>query len=651
MKQTVSLIIFSLISLITFGQDDPILFSVQDNQVRLSEFNYIYNKNNGDKADYSEESLQNYMDLYVKFKLKVERAKEMGLDTVTTLNNELAGYRKQLANSYLVDKEVANKLIEEVQNRMKTDRRVSHIFIPAEHKGNAEKITRAKEKISNIQRKLSLGQDFAELARTESEDKASGMKGGDLGYYTAPLPPGFYEFENQLYNTKLNGVSKTIRSKMGFHILKITDERPARGEMEVAHILLRKKKNGKLVENVKEQTQSVYDKLKGGADFDELAKTLSEDKNTAQNGGYLGFFGINQFEGSFEDAAFAIKSDGAYSQPIETKIGWHVIKRISKRDNSNPEEVQKRIKSKIAKSDRNEIAQIAMIEDIKTASGYKEDQQLLKQFVGKLGEDFYTYKWQVPQIVNGELVSFGDQKHQLSEFVEFAKKQTRERLRFNRAKPYKDAVSELFELFVKEKALAYEEATLEEKYPDFKALMREYKEGILLFEATKLEVWDKASQDTVGLNAFYESNKSNYKWKERAMLSTWKIKSSDSKLAKKIFKSAQKSSAEEVLKTYNENNVELVSVKEELLEAGHEDLANMKLKSGESSSMIYDDEKQITHFKTISKVMGASQKSLNEARGYIIADYQDNLEKDWIKQLREKYDVNIDDKVFKSLIK
>jgi len=304
---------------LSYGQDaDPILFTVGDDEVRVSEFQYIYEKNNADKADYSKASIDEYLNLYEIFKLKVHKARENGLDTIKTLQKELEGYRKQLANSYLKDKEISSRLVEEVYKRSQKDIEVSHIFIAAEPKASSEKILNAENMINDIHGKLKRngGSGFKGMAKTLSEDKVSSKKDGYLGYYTAPLPDGFYQFENAMYATPKGQISAPFRSKMGYHLIKVTDIREARGEMEIAHILVRKSEKGTLRVNATEKSDSVYKLLKAGKSFEALAKDFSDDKKTNTKGGYLGFFGVNQYEKAFEDAAFALKNDGDYSAPI-----------------------------------------------------------------------------------------------------------------------------------------------------------------------------------------------------------------------------------------------------------------------------------------------------------------------------------------------
>jgi len=242
MRKLSYLICFFLASNLCAQTADPILFSVADNDVHLSEFKYIYEKNNADKADYSAQSVEEYLELYKKFKLKVHRARQLGLDTVKTLQKELEGYRKQLAATYLKDKEISQRLVDEVVERYTEDREVSHIFVASADKSSMEAKEKAEKKINDIYSKLiqNKGAGFMEMAKSLSEDKVSSKNNGYLGFYTSPLPDGFYEFENAMYTTPVGGFSKPFKSKMGYHILQVSQARSARGEMEIAHILIRK---------------------------------------------------------------------------------------------------------------------------------------------------------------------------------------------------------------------------------------------------------------------------------------------------------------------------------------------------------------------------------------------------------------------------
>jgi len=641
--------LLAICSTVLVAQNDPVLFTVEDLPVHVSEFDYIYNKNNGDGADYSKKSLEEYLDLYVKFKLKVQRAKELQLDTIKELNKELEGYRKQLADSYLVDKEVSHRLVEELHKRKQTDRKISHILVAVGEKVSDQVLETAEKRINEAKQRLDKGEKWDDVCVQVSDDKNSSTKGGLLGFYTAMMPKGFYAFENAMYNTELGKYSDVFRTKVGFHILKVHEERPGYGEMEIAHILTRKSNKGSTMKKAKVKIDSAYHKIKQGGSFEEVARTYSEDANSRNKGGYLGFAGINRYDPIFEGAAFALKNNGDVSSIIETSVGYHIIKRISKRDNADFDRSKNLLQNLVSKDDRYTIARKALISSIKEEAGFTENANALKTFVSKLDKEFYSFKWVEPEIADVELFKLGNQKAMMmSDFSAFCKKSTRERLKFKKTTPFDESVDQLYLNFIEAKALEYEESNLENKYPEFKALMREYEEGILLFEITKQEVWDKASSDTTGLEAYFNDNREKYKWKERVEVEEYEVYSEDTKLVKEIYKFAQKNSKDEVLASYNEDK-KFVKAVNRTYEKGDKAMDQMKWKAGESSELKSDNNK--TKFTIVRKVLEPGYKKINESRGYIIADYQDKLEKDWIALLKNKYTVKIVDTVFSSLIK
>ena len=650
MRLFLSVLVIVCFSNLSYSQNsDPILFSVEDNQVRVSEFDYIYNKNNGDGADYKKSSLQEYLDLYLKFKLKVQRAKELKLDTIVSLQKELAGYRRQLADTYLVDKEVQSKMIDEVFERMQSDRRIAHIHVALPDKASEEATNRASTKIRMIKDLLDSGEEWDKTALENSEDKLTRLEGGDMGYFTSMLPSGFYAFENAMYNTSIGSYSDIVRTRIGYHIIKVLDERPARGEVEVAHIFLKKRKDAKQVDLSKMKIDSVYQMLTDGGDFDELAKKYSDDKKTVSKGGYIGWFGIKRYDISFEDQAFGLTNPGDFSKVFETGAGYHIVKLLNKRNFESFKRVKGRIENKLAKDDRISIAKKALVEEIKQEANFKPNTEALAEIVDSIDETFFSFKWKVPAIMESTLFQFGNKDIMNRSFLDYCKKNTRKRLAFKKTKPIKEAVDELYESFVGQKALEFEESNLENKYPEFKALMREYEEGILLFEITKREVWDKASKDTIGLQNFYAANKDKYQWEKRMKVWEVDVKSRDSKLLKDIRKSMKSNTREELLAEYNTKDNQLINVKEKTYEKSDENKPKLKWKENHAEKIENGDGTTVIYM--VKEIMEARHKELNEARGYIIADYQDQLESDWIAMLNEKYTVNIDDQVFKSLIK
>lgn len=632
------------------GQDNPILFSVGDDQIKLDEFNYIYTKNNGDKADYSKESIDEYMDLYIKFKLKVQEAKSLGLDKDPVLMKELEGYRRQLADNYLADQEVTEKLLTEVWERKQEDRKVSHLFMSIP-KGSSEKekltiLNKAKD----LRKRMDSEETFRLMAKQFSEDKNSAKLEGQLGYYTAMLPEGFYELENVIYSTPVGEISQPVSSALGVHIIRIDGVRPARGEMEIAHILIRKTKNGDPVKNAKAKADSIYQLLNEGAAFNDLAKKVSDDKQTAHKSGYLGFFGINQYEKSFEDAAFAIGKDGTFSKPIQTKIGYHIIKRISKKDYTDYNTTKRSIQAKIKKRSRYITAKNSLIDQIKVDSELKENKEELNKFISSLDDTFLTYKWSPNSLPPTELLSFKNgMTSTLSDFGGFLKKNSKERLRIKKDLPIEEAVNSLYEKFVNDQVMVYEESNLENKYPEFKALMREYNEGILLFEVTKQNVWDKASADTSGLKAFYEDHKQNYNWKDRAVVQVFSMQGADKKLMKDIIKYAKKKSIREIQQKYSDKLK--LTVERKTYEEDHHSVKGLKFKAGEIGATAIDESTRSGQFMKVAEIIPSGPKTLDDAKGYILADYQDFLEKEWVANLRAKYPVKTNEENIKSIIK
>lgn len=652
--------IITLVLLVALGQPllllaqqqkDPVLFTVGDTPVHLSEFTYIYSKTNGQNADFSQKSLEEYLDLYVRFKLKVQEARQMQVDTIPSLKVELAGYRKQLADSYLIDREVTDKLVRELYERAKQDVDVSHIFVQIGEVGinpMPEDSVAAYAKIMNIRKRLDQGETFEKLVQELSEDEGANSRNGNIGWLTAPLPNGFYDLENAIYNQPIGKPGKPVRTRLGYHIAVVNRRRPARGEVEVAHVLARAQEGN--FEAAKARIDSAYAALQQGRSFEEVTGNFSDDKTTADRGGYLGIFGIGRYEKAFEDAAFALDKDGAYTAPIRTSIGWHIIRRISKREIQPFETEKTRLETKIKQDSRFDLARVAMLERIRRENDFKVYSQVLQNFVNAQDSAaFFSFRWKA-NMDDPEQTIFTlgtDTRATLGEFVDFMNRAVGKRIRYN-DQGVATAVQGLYQEFLNDACLRFEEAHLEEKYPEFRSLMREYEEGILLFEATKMVVWDRASQDTVGLEAFYETVKERYQWSERARINTFKIVPESRVKVNEIYTYAQTHTPEETLNHFNTAEQTIVTVEEKTIErkAG---TTNVWI-PGEVGRLQINRDGTGT-FDKIMEVIPPKLKTLQEARGYIIADYQDYLERQWVETLRKQYPVVIQQQVLKSLIK
>ncbi len=650
-KQSFILLLALLMcSTTTYAQpNDDILFTVGDDmEVPVSEFKYIYAKTNADEADFSKESLDEYLDLYKKFKLKVRKAREMGLADKPAFAKELNTYRLQLSATYLTDKEVSEKLVREAYERSKEDVEIQHIMIKTID-NDAEK---AYEKIMDIKRELEGGADFETIARKKSQH-ASRKSGGKLGYITVLQLPDFYDIESAAYNTPVGQISEPVLTATGYHLINPISRRPARGEIDAAHILIRMTDKMKDEEKTAAEAKirELYKQLKAGADFATLARANSDDKITSNNGGTIPRFGINTYEPIFEDAAFGIKNDGDMTEPFKSSLGWHIIKRIGKPDMSSLDAAKPVLLSKVKKDTRFKAAENAVTERIKSEAGFKFDEANKSDAINTLGNDpnLLKHNWKVPKTADKRpLFMMGEETATVNDFHLFMIRERNARLQMKRSGAKKVAEI-MLDQFIAEQALEYEKTKLEDKYPEFKALMREYEEGILLFEATKQEVWDKASKDEEGLKAFYEKNKTNYVWEDRAKITTYTINTTDPKVLAKVNRLARKKSAAAVAAKINKK-AELVTTEESTVERGSNPvLKNLAWQKGSLASPIVENNKAM--LIKVEEVLPPEQKPFDKARGYVVADYQEELEKRWVADLAQQFPIKVNQEVFRKLVK
>ncbi len=633
-------------------QEDPTLFSINSNPVKVSEFLYIYGKNNGKEADYSKKSLEEYLALYKKFKLKVAKAKMMRLDTLQELKEELHMYQQQVSNSYIMDKEVTDQLIREIYARQKKDILVKHIFFqfppnnpPQDTQATYLRAMKAYEALQN-------GVPFGKVVQENSDDRTNINHSGDLGYVTAILPDGFYEIENTIYQLPIGGISRPVKSNSGYHILRVDDIRPARREIEIAQILIKKPTERPQDQNNKVTALKVYSMIQSGADFNQMVQTFSDDAATKAKDGYIGFVGINQFEKDFEDSVFALQKDGAISAPIESRLGWHIIKRISVKEELPYPQAKEKIKIQLESDSRYQYARNRVLERIKSLNGFMMNEANIQKFISALPPEFTSFSWEVsPDLPDVELFRLGNSVFRSMTFAHYLKNNTEERLQYANGTAPALVIPAILNKYINEKVIEFEQSHLSEAYPEFKNLMREYEEGILLFEITRQSVWDKASTDTIGLKAFYEKNKTNYKWNERALVNEIFIKSTDELVIKPIYEYVRNNSIEKTIKKFNKKNPELVSYEKDYVEKESEDMKSLSWIANYITPYSSDQEKGVTTWKKIAKILPLSQKTLEESRGYVIADYQDYLEKEWIAQLEKEIKIEVDQQVFNQLIK
>ena len=635
-----------------FAQADKnaVLFSVSGEPVSVADFEYVYTKNNiNNQADYSEKSLRDYLALYENFRLKVKEAEAQKLDTISGLMNELDGYRKQLAKSFLTDKEISDKLLQEAYDRSLKEVNVSHILIKCDENANPQDTLTAYKKALSLRTRLTKNEDFGKLARDFSDDPSAKDNAGEIGWFS--VFQTVYPFETAAFNMKAGELSFPVRTQFGYHIIKLVQTRPAQGEIRTAHLLLKFPQDATEEQRKKVQARidSVYNTITSGSvSFDDAVLTFSEDRTTRNKKGELAWFGTGRMVPEFENAAFALSKDGDVSKPTKTAYGWHIIKRLEKKPIPAFNDVKADLKRKVERDSRSQVAKTILIDRIKKESNFKEFTDAKAEFFKKVDSTLAQGKWHSEELSKSKktLFEIGGKVFTQSDFESYVTKNAKRRTDKNK----ENLLNEYYDNFVSQTVLDFEEGQLENKKPDFKALMKEYRDGILLFELTDRMVWSKAVKDTVGLQAFHDQNKSKYMWGNRVDVVIYNT--TDKKLADAAYKLANKKKDANAIKTKlnKEGAAAKISTIEGKYEKGQYSVVDeIAWNAGTTPVKLLDDSSY--RFIVVKSLVEPEPKTLKEAKGYVVSDYQEYLEKTWIAELRKKYPIVLNESVLKALIK
>lgn len=637
-------------------EKDPVILKVAGENITKSEFLNVYQKNNVNGEVLDRKSLEEYMELYINFRLKVKEAESLGMDTMRSFIDELAGYRKQLAQPYLIDEKMNKTLLEEAYNRKKEDIRASHILIKVDKNASPEDTLAAYKKIMAIRKKAMKGEDFGKLAMENSDDLSArdrmvdgrNMKGnkGDLGYFT--VFDMVYPFETGAYNTKVGDVSMPVRSDFGYHLIKVTDRKPAMGRVQVAHILMRPPANVSADDSIafEQKVMSVYDRIMKGEDFAVLAKEFSDDKSTAAKGGVLPWFGANRMIPEFIKEVSNLKETNQVTKPFKSSFGWHIVKLIDRKDIGTYEDNLNDLKQNLSRSDRAKKSEDALLSRIKNEYKFTQNLKARNEFYKVVTDTIFKAGWNAESAANLKKVMFtlGNHSYTQQDFAQWLSKNQRQAPKEN----INSYVDKLYATFVNQKLMEYEDSQLESKYPEFRLLMKEYRDGILLFELTEQKIWSKASKDTTGLEAFYNNHKQNYMWGQRADASVYTLNTSDKKVLDQFRSLLKKGLTDhELLESINNDSTSILSVDRRKYEKGDNSMVdNAKWNKGETAEIAVDGKTTIVK---INDILAPEPKKLNEARGLVTANYQDYLEQEWIKELRSKYQYEVNQEVLSSI--
>ncbi len=645
-----------------FGQgsiDDKVLVSIADEKIKVEDFMFIYNKNNTQTTMQEPTSIEDYLDLFINFKLKVKEAEELQLDTISEFKNELAGYREQLAKPYFIDEGVNEALLEEAYNRMLKDVRAQHILIMVEQDARPEDTLAAFNKVVQIRQEIIDGMSFEDAAVEYSDDpsakdqeeipgKQRARKGnkGDLGYFT--VFNMVYPFENAAYKTPVGEISQPTRTRYGYHLVKISDKKDALGTAQVAHIYVALGPDITPEEALQkeEKANNIYQKILEGMTFEEAVAEYSEDKGSARNGGKLSKFTCNRVVPEFVLAAESLEVDDI-SAPVETRYGYHILKLISRDTPGTFDEESEGLKKKLLKDERSHLSEEAVIKRIKVEANLKVSDKAKQEYFATVDTSVVNAQYSIDSLLTlgKTIIKLGKTKYTQRDLADYIVNNQRKQANID-----KDVYLEkLFNKFLDEKCLEYENAHLEDKYPEFRALMKEYHDGILLFNLTDEKVWTKAVQDSAGLQEYFNDHRDRYQWEQRVDATIFEIRNPDDVDAVRNIILAHSSNGD-IAKALDNDSITSVTIIPGKFEKGDNKVIEQVEWTGGTTTEVKSDVEKLTSVVRINEVLPAGPKELDEARGIATADYQTYLEQEWVEQLKLKYPVVINDEILRQLV-
>jgi peptidyl-prolyl cis-trans isomerase SurA len=610
------------------------VFSVNGNPVTAAEFIYLYRKNHQNKTeDYTPEKIQEYLDLFVNFKLKVEEARKRGMDTTAAFAKEFQQYKEELRKPYLPDATLTDSLVKLTYNRMKEEVKAAHILINVKPDASPEDTLKAYTRIREIRSKILAGEDFGTAAEQYSEDPSAKTNKGNLGYFTAMQM--VFAFENAAFQTKKGEISQPVRTRFGYHLVKVIDRRPAQGEVEVAHIMLRTGEEKDAVK-VKNAIFEIYDKLQAGVKWEELCKEFSEDPGSKENGGKLRPFGVGAMANvpEFERMAFSLRQPGDISDPFQTQYGWHIMKLERKIPLQPFEEMSSSLKSRVTRDERTQVSKQAMQAKLRKEFLFTENAAAKAKVIATADSSLQKATWKAPVFPRTEkepLFTLLGKNYTASDFLAYAEKHQRP----NTLAPGK-YMEQVYNNYVDACILDKQEEKIVRENPEYSFLVKEYYEGILLFEIMEREVWNKASADSVGQVHYFEAHTADYQAGERVKAALYSsAAAADLEALRPAVQKADEAKIQEMVSAKRIKSESGFYKKDDKAVLGKISWTE-GVHSAENNGMYY--------LAWLKNILPPGPMSFEEARPAVISDYQTYLEKSWIEGLKKKYPVKVNEK-------
>lgn len=611
------------------------LFFINKRPVSSSEFTYLYRKNHQHKPEeFTEEKIDAYLDLFINYKLKVEEAISRGMDTTAKFRKEYQTYRDELLKPYMPDSQVIDSLVRLTYDRLTEEVNASHILIQVAPDAIPTDTMRAYQRIMDARERAIAGEDFGKLAAELSEEPRATETKGNLGYFTAMQM--VFPFEQAAYLTPVGEVSEAVRTRFGYHIVKVLDRRPSSGEIEVSHIMIRTSENVEDA-NARNKIFDIYDRLQKGMNWEELCREYSEDPNSKDRGGKLRPFGVGGMSSvpEFQEMAFSLREPGDISDPVRTPFGWHIIRLESRIPLPPFQEMKASLTQRVSRDERVKISKEALRERMRRDFGFSENTSVKEKLSAGADHTNERSMNALSPVREQTLFMMDNQRYRVADFLSFVKDQ---HVTSPGSSP--QAFEELYERYVDHVQLRLLEERVKRESPDYKWLLKEYYEGILLFEIMEREVWNKAMEDSIGQKKYFDKHAGKYMAGER--------------MAGTIFTTQMDGALDKLRDMLDEERTDIAAfIADNHIRAdsgAFERSDRTVLASVSWAPGLYAATQNGVHYLIqIKKILPPGPETFEEARASVISDYQTFLEDSWISELKRKFGVKVNKKTKKKV--
>lgn len=614
------------------AQNDSVLLSIDNEPIYVKEYERLFSKNADLISDHEEPNIDENLELFIDYLLKVKAAEDQGLDTLSTFTQQYENYRNQLATQHLFNTNISHQLVREAYDRLQYERNIDYILIQLKENASPQDTLKAFQKAMAFKKEVTDGRNFRELALQYSEDPSVKENQGNLGWIN--VFKTVYPFENAAYETEIGEISEPFRSQFGYHVIRVNDERKSSGQVSVAHILIKNKKEQNTQET-KKKIKNIYQKIKDGADFSDIAKQYSEDRGSAKKGGQLKAFKAGDLRyKNFEEIAFNLNKENSLSKPFQTESGWHIIQWRGQSPIGSFEKEKKSLEQKIKRDRRSRIVRDSLVNELQQQYDIKTEGPGLAYFKENVGENFVEKSTE--NLPSGTILQMGESSLSYSLFLEKVKQYKN----LQQKEITVSALDKIYEELKGNMLITHAKHNLDKINIAFANELKDYRNGMLIYDLLQKNVFEK-SDDSVALKEFYLKNRKDFTSKKQYEVLT--VSANRKKDALKARRFLKRGKSTKAIKEISSD----ILVHSGIFTANDSQLPQNFKKSPGVSAVIKQNGVYLTA-KTI-EVIPAKQLGFEKVKGLVLNKYQEKIEKDFIKQLREKYEINRNQKVVNKL--